>query len=185
LVLLHAPAIPSGISKVEQNGELNKAQRESAWKALEKFYELGLTKSIGVSNFWPRHFEHLETFAKVKPMINQIEYHPWNQRPLQVEYCQKNGIVVEGWGPLAQNKLLEDETMKKLAEKYKKTVAQVSIRWHLQKGIIVIPKSIKESRVIENADVYDFEVSEEDIKLIDSLHKGYLCVGVWEHDEVL
>jgi len=186
LVLLHAPAIPNPkVEDQEKEKEKNKALRKSAWLALEDFYSKGKTKSIGVSNFWPVHIDEILEFAKVKPHVNQIEYHPWNQRQVQVKYCQEKGIVVEGWGPIAKGQILGDEKLEKIAQKHKKSLPQVCFRWHLQKGIICIPKSIKEERIKENINIFDFELSKEEIKEIDDMHKGYLSAKGWEHDEVL
>jgi len=111
LVILHTPGLPFQ-TKEEQKG--NPELRKSAWKALEQFHADGKVKSIGVSNFWPQHIDEILSYAKVKISINQIEYHPWNQRKKQVDYCKGKGIAVEGWGPLAKGQLLNDETLKKL-----------------------------------------------------------------------
>jgi diketogulonate reductase-like aldo/keto reductase len=183
LVLLHAPGMPSQ-SKKDSAEEGNKALRKSAWLALEAFHSAGKTKAIGVSNFWPQHIDEILSYCKIRPHVNQIEYHPWNQRPVQVEYCQKQGIVVEGWGPFAKNQILDDKTLKAIADKHGKSVAQVCVRWCLQKGIVCIPKSVKESRIVENSQVFDFELSADQMKEIDAMHKGYLSAKTWEHDEV-
>jgi len=142
------------------------------------------TKSIGVSNFWPQHIDEILSFFKVVPHVNQIEFNPWNQRPIQVKYMIEKGIAIEGWGPIAKGQLLNDETLLKIAKNHNKTVSQVSIRWHLQKNIVCIPKSIKEERILENANIFDFELSNDEMKEIDGLHKGHLTVGSWEHDDV-
>lgn len=194
LVLLHAPGMPvkgivdpnhPEIKKKEQDAEANKALRKSAWLALEKFYKDGKTRSIGVSNFWPAHIDQILEFGTVVPHVNQIEYNPWNQRKVQVDYCQSKGILVQGWAPLSKNQILEDATLKEIAKKHGKTVSQISIRWHLQKGIVCIPKSVREERVVENSKVYDFELSSEEMKTIDGLDKGYLSAPFWEHDDIL
>jgi len=182
LILLHAPGIPTQTLE-EQKG--NPELRKSAWKALEQFHSDGKVKSIGLSNFWPKHIDELLTFSKIKPSINQIEYHAWNQRKLQVDYCRKNGITIESWGSLAQGHILKDETIKKIAEAHKKSIAQVCIRWCLQNDMITIPKSVKEERIIENMTVFDFKLSDDEMKTINNLEKGFLCVEVWEHNNVL
>jgi diketogulonate reductase-like aldo/keto reductase len=189
LVLLHAPGMPikgKQLTSSEQKtiAESNKKLRKSAWEALEKLHESGKARAIGVSNFWPQHIEEIMSYAKVKPCINQIEYHPWNQRLVQVKYCKENSIVIEGWGPFAKNQILEDETLKKIAAHYNKTVAQICVRWSLQKDVICIPKSTRESRIVENSDVFDWEITNEDMKAIDAMHKSYLSVNFWEHDDV-
>jgi diketogulonate reductase-like aldo/keto reductase len=194
LVLLHTPGMPVKVpgnpeeektKREAQDGATGRALRKSAWLALEKFYNAGKTRAIGVSNFWPVHIDQINEFATVKVHVNQIEFHPWNQREKQVTYCRENGIVVEGWAPFGQGKKLQDPTLKKIGEKYHKSGPQVSVRWHLQKGIVVIPKSVHDERVVENANVFDFELTPEEMKEIDGLEEGYLCAPVWEHDDVL
>ena len=106
--------------------------------------------------------------TEVKPMVNQIEFHPGYTQPEAVEYCKKNGIVVEGWSPLGSGRVLSDERLKKIAEKYGKSVAQICVRWCLENGVLPLPKSVTESRIIENASVFDFELSAEDKAIIDN-----------------
>jgi len=183
LILLHTPGIPKEISSnIDQSK--NKELRKNAWQTLEKFYNEGKTKAIGVSNFHGKHIDEILEYAQVPPHVNQIEYHVWNQRPEQVKYCQKNNIVVEGWGPLAQGQILKDEAIGKIAEKYNKSIAQLCIRYSLQKGVIAIPKSTNLERVLENANVFDFEISKDDIKELDSMHKNYVASGKWTHENV-
>lgn len=141
------------------------------WKALEEIYASGRAKSIGVSNFQIHHLEHLFTFAKVKPVLNQIEFHPYNTRKNLVEFCKKQDIVVQAWSPLMRGLVLGDETINKIAAKYNKTAAQVVLRWIIEKGLCLAVRSTKKERVISNADIFDFKLSAEDIALIDSLNK--------------
>eukprot|EP01080_Neovahlkampfia_damariscottae_P010247 gene10247-2666_t len=176
-VLLHAPGFPG-------KQEDFKSLRKEAWAGLEQAYEEGKTKSIGISNYHGSHIEDLVSYAKIKPHMNQIELHPWNQRKSQLESCKKHGIVVEGWGPFVQGKILTDEAMIKIAEGYKKTVAQICVRWALQRGFITIPKSISEERIKSNSNVFDFEISKEDMEKINAMDKGYLCAEAWEHDKI-
>jgi len=122
--------------------------------------------------------------AEIKPHVNQIEYNIWQQRKDQVDFCKKNNIVVEGWGPLAKGQILGDEEIEKVAKKYNKSISQICIRWNLQHGIVCIPKSIKEERIIENASVFDWEISEEDMKHLDSMDKDYLSAKLWTHENV-
>jgi diketogulonate reductase-like aldo/keto reductase len=123
-------------------------------------------------SFHGRHIKELLEYAEVKPQINQIEYHCWNQRKEQIKVCKENDIIVEGWGPLAKGLILKDEKIKKIAERYNKSIAQVCIRWTLQNGIICIPKSISEERLKENSNIFDFEINEDDMKELNSMDSG-------------
>ena len=144
---------------------------KDTWRALEKLYDDGKVRAIGVSNFQIHHLEDLMADAKVKPMVNQIELHPrLTQKPL-LQFCRQHDIYVEAWSPLAKGRLLDDPTIGKLAEKHGKTPAQIILRWDLQQGIITIPKSVHEERIKENADVFDFELSEQDMAEIDALNR--------------
>ncbi len=141
-----------------------------SWKAMEEIYASGRAKAIGVSNFHQHHLEELMQTAKVKPMVDQIELHPTlTQEPLR-NYLASEGIAVEAWSPLGQGTILKNETLVAIGKKYQKSAAQVIIRWHLQSDIIVIPKSVHEERIKENFDVFDFELTAEEMKQIDSLN---------------
>lgn len=142
------------------------------WRAFEDLYKMGKVKSIGVCNFKKAHLEELKKTAEIMPMINQIEIHPLNNKYEMLEYCKDNNIKLMAWSPIMRGKLFENEDMLKLSEKYKKTVAQIILRWHIQRGVIPIPKSSKEERIKENFDVFDFNISDEDMKFIDSLNEG-------------
>ncbi|WP_226037196.1 aldo/keto reductase [Aquibacillus saliphilus] len=156
LYLIHWPAPAVGNYK-------------ESWKAMEELYKQGKIRAIGVSNFKEHHLEDLISDADIKPMVNQVEFHPnFAQKDLH-NFCKQQGIQLEAWSPLKQGQLLDDQTLIKLAEKYGKSTAQIIIRWVLQKEVIVIPKSTKEHRIIANADVFDFELTAEDIKVIDGL----------------
>jgi diketogulonate reductase-like aldo/keto reductase len=146
---------------------------KEAWRALETLYKEGRVKAIGVSNFQIHHLEDLMKDAEIKPMVNQVEYHPrLTQKELQA-FCQEHDIQLEAWSPLMQGQLLNHEVLQEIANNYNKSVAQVILRWDLQNGVITIPKSTKEHRIIENADVFDFELKEEDIKRIDDLNENH------------
>lgn len=163
LYLIHWPA------NRKQFGDEAKQINAGTWKALEELYAEGKVKAIGVSNFLPHHIEELMETAKVKPMVDQIEFHPgWAQLEVS-EYCQKNGIVVEAWSPLGRRAVLDNEVLKGIAEKYGKNAAQVCIRWILQHGILPLPKTVHPDRMAENADVFDFELTAEEMKVIDGL----------------
>ncbi len=140
-----------------------------AWKALVKLKAEGRVKSVGVSNFTVAHLKRVIDETGVVPSVNQIELHPLFQQNELVEFHAEHGIVTESWSPLGQGTLFDDPDLKRLASKYGKTVAQVVIRWHLDRGFIVIPKSVTPSRIDENFDVFDFELDKEDIAKIVSL----------------
>ncbi|MCM3440582.1 aldo/keto reductase [Metabacillus halosaccharovorans] len=145
---------------------------KDAWRALETLYKQGKVKAIGVSNFQIHHLEDLMMSAEIKPMINQVEYHPrLTQKELQ-EFCQKHEIKLEAWSPLMQGELLDNDTLQSISAKYQKTIAQIILRWDLQNGVITIPKSTKEHRIIENASIFDFELTKEDMEKIDSLNEN-------------
>ena len=145
---------------------------KDTWKALEKLYKDGRVRAIGVSNFHVHHLKDLLTVAEIKPMVNQVEYHPHLTQPELLEFCNAEGIQMEAWSPLKQGELLSEPTIVEISEKYKKSPAQVILRWDLQNGVVTIPKSIKEHRIIENADIFDFELSTEDMNRLNSLNKN-------------
>ncbi|WP_326924151.1 aldo/keto reductase [Bacillus haynesii] len=144
----------------------------AAWKALETLYEQGRVKAIGVSNFHIHHLEDLLKDAAVKPAINQVEYHPrLTQKELQT-FCSSHGIQLQAWSPLMQGQLLSHPLLKDIADKHGKTPAQVILRWDLQNGVITIPKSTKAERIAQNADIFDFELTIEEMKQIDGLNEN-------------
>lgn len=156
-----------------------------SWKVLEELYEEGKIKVIGVCNFQKHHLETLMKEAKIKPMINQIESHPTFSQAKLIDYCKEQGIAVQAWGPIGKGQDIQNEIILALAEKYGKTPAQIILRWHVQRDIIAIPKTIKEHRLVENMDVFDFELSKEDMDLISSLdtgktNRGYQPGYQWE-----
>lgn len=144
------------------------------WRAMEDLYNDGLIKSIGVSNFEQPHLEKLLTTAKIVPAVDQIETHPYFQQKELNEYLRSLGIAHEAWGPLGQGKgnVLEDPTLAKIAEAHQKTIAQVILRWHLQRDIIVIPKSVHAERIAQNIDVFDFQLSDEEMSLIAGIDQN-------------
>ncbi|WP_144454844.1 aldo/keto reductase [Bacillus sp. DE0587] len=145
---------------------------KETWKALEKLYKDGKVKAIGVSNFHKHHLEDLLSEAEIVPTVNQIELHPLLSQEELRNFCKEKGIVVEAWSPLAQGKLLDNPVLTEIAAKYNKSTAQVILRWDLQNDIVTIPKSIKEHRIIENADIFDFELTAEDLEKINGLNKN-------------
>ncbi|WP_373228560.1 aldo/keto reductase [Cohnella sp.] len=147
-----------------------KGKFKEAWRALESIYKDGRVKAIGVSNFQIHHIDELDSV--IKPMVNQVEYHPMLTQKELHHYCKEQGIQLEAWAPLMQGQLLDHPVIKEIADRYNKSIAQVIIRWDLQNGVVTIPKSTKESRIVENAAVFNFELTQEDMNLIDSLNEN-------------
>ncbi|WP_191557683.1 aldo/keto reductase [Metabacillus idriensis] len=145
---------------------------KEAWRALETLYKNGKIKAIGVSNFQIHHLESLMEDAEIKPMINQVEFHPSLTQKNLLSFCKEHGIQLEAWSPLMQGQLLDHPQLMDIANKYKKTIAQIILRWDLQNGVITIPKSTKEERIIQNAAIFDFELTEGDMALIDGLNRN-------------
>lgn len=144
---------------------------KETWGAMEKLYEEGKVKAIGVSNFTEEHLENLMKEAKITPAVNQVEYHPKNAQKKLLEYCETHGIQMEAWRPLGRGDLLEDETIKQIADRHGKTPAQVLIRWCLETKVVTIPKSITPERITVNAQVFDFSLTAEDIQAIDGMNE--------------
>ena len=149
----------------------NKLNAET-WRAFEYLYKTGKVKSIGVCNFKIGHLEELKATAEIMPMVNQVEIHPLSSKDTMLDYCNKNNIQLVAWSPIMRGKIFSNELIIALAEKYKKIIAEVILRWHIQRGVIPIPKSSNEERIKENIDVFDFEISKEDMDIIDSLNEG-------------
>lgn len=149
-----------------------KGKYVDTWKALEKLYKDGKVRAIGVSNFHIHHLQDVLEVAEVKPMVNQVEYHPKLSQVELLNFCKENDIQLEAWSPLMQGQLLDDEVLKEIADSHNKSVAQVILRWDLQNGVITIPKSVKEHRIKENADIFDFELSDEEMQKIHALNEN-------------
>lgn len=145
---------------------------KETWRALERIYEEGRVRSIGVSNFMQYHLEDLLTEAEIVPMVNQMEFHPYLVQQSLLDYCRDKGIQYEAWSPLMQGHIFDVPLMQALAEKYQKTIPQVVLRYDLQKGVITIPKSSKKERIIANAEIFDFEISAADVQAMDALDQG-------------
>lgn len=140
------------------------------YRAIERLYDEKLIRATGVANHHAHHLEAIAAKANIKPMVNQIECHPRLTQFDLREYCEEQGIAITSWSPLARGRILEEPTLKRISTKHSKSTAQTIIRWHLQHDLIVIPKSENPSRIAENMDVYDFELSFEDMKNIDALN---------------
>ncbi len=141
------------------------------WKAMEEIYASGRAKAIGVSNFQTHHLERLRNEASVTPAVNQIEVHPYLSNDTVRAYDSEHGIATEAWSPIAQGKVLDNPTIVRIAESLDRTPAQVTLRWHLQRGDIVFPKSVTRTRVEENFALFDFELSETDMADIAGLNR--------------
>lgn len=165
LYLIHWPA------NRKQFGDEAKQLNAETWRAMEDLYHEGKIRAIGLSNFMPHHIAELMETAKVKPMVDQIEVHPGWPHAEEVKKIQAMNILVEAWAPLGGQgaSVLTNPTMKKIADKYGKSTAQVSLRWVLQQGILPLPKSNHAKRMKQNADIFDFELSANDMKEISSL----------------
>jgi 2,5-diketo-D-gluconate reductase A len=144
----------------------------STWKTLEEFHGDGRARSIGVSNFQIEHLERLASETDTVPAVNQIEVHPYLTNDAVRAYGQEHGIATEAWSPIAQGDVLEDQTITRIAEDVGKTSAQVVLRWHIQRGDIVFPKSVTPSRMRENFELFDFELGSEDMEAISALDRG-------------
>lgn len=145
-----------------------------AYRALEDLYDEGKIKATGISNFYPDRMVDLASFTRIKPMINQIEIHPYHQQVFSKEWHDKYGVQLEAWAPFGEGRknMFELSELKEIGDKYGKTVAQVILRWHLQRGIVVIPKSTHLERMKENFNVFDFELAHEDMDVISKLDKN-------------
>ena len=141
------------------------------WRAMEEIYRSGRSKAIGVSNFQPNHLDRLRAETDVLPAVNQVEVHPYFTQTDVRSYGVEHGIVTEAWSPIAQGKVLDDPTIGRIAERYGKTPAQVTLRWHIQRGDVVFPKSATRSRVEENFAIFDFELGDDDVTDISLLDR--------------
>ncbi|OGU60075.1 MAG: glyoxal reductase [Ignavibacteria bacterium RBG_13_36_8] len=148
-----------------------KGKYKDTWKALENNYKQGRVKAIGVSNFLEYHIENIKDSAEILPMVNQVEFHPYLVQQELFDYCKTNNIQFEAYSPLMQGKMLSDSLITTLADKYSKTPAQIILRWNIQKGVVTIPKSATEERILSNSQIFDFEISPEDMKSIDGLDR--------------
>lgn len=149
---------------------------KEAWKAMESLYKEGKIRAIGVSNFQQHHIETLLSFAEVRPVLNQIEFHPKLAQKELKEFCKQHDIAVQAWSPLMQGLILTNSVIMNLAEKYGRSAAQIVLRWVIQKEVLLVSKSVKPERIKSNAQIFDFRLSEEDMKEIDALNEN-LRVG--------
>ncbi len=166
LYLMHWPELP----------------RIETWKKLEKTCEQGKCRAIGVSNFTITHLQELLSQCNIVPVVNQVEFHPWLYQKELLEYCKRKGIVVEAYSPLTHGKKLGDARLEELAKKYGKSPAQILIRWALQHGTVPLPKSKSPERISENAQVFDFQISPEDMKQLNAFHQNLRTC--WDPTEI-
>lgn len=145
---------------------------KDTWRALEKLYTEKRVRAIGVSNFLQHHLEDLLQTAEIVPMVNQMEFNPYLVQQGLLDFCNSKKIQYEAWSPFMQGDLFDLNLTDKLEKKYNKSAAQIVLRWNLQKGVITIPKSVHEKRIKANADIFDFELSKEDVAYLDSFDRG-------------
>lgn len=145
---------------------------KETWRALEHLYATGRAKAIGVSNFQVHHLEDLMATAHVMPMVNQIEMHPWLQQEELRDFARQKGILLEAWRPIMMGKVNELDALWEIGRKYGKSAVQVTLRWLLQLGVVAIPKSVKAERIVQNAAIMDFELTEQDMEIIARLERG-------------
>lgn len=161
LYLIHWPAPKRGLLYVE------------SWQAMERLKNEGLVKSIGVSNFHTHHLEQILKVAEHVPVLNQVELHPLLTQDALIEFDKSHSILTQAWSPLARGQILTNELIVALAAKHGRVPSQIVLRWHIQRGIAVIPKSTSKARIIENMDVFDFELTDEEMSSITALNANY------------
>jgi len=180
LYLIHWPAVKG----LKRQSPKNAERRKETWTALEELYKQGKCKAIGVSNYTISHIEELLKHCKVVPAVNQVEYHPHLFQKDLLKFCESKGIQLEAYSSLGSEdgELMEDPKVKEVAKKYKKTVAQILLRWGIQQIIPIIPKSVHKDRIIENSQLFDFEINKKDMETLFSLDKGeHYC---WDPTDV-
>ena len=171
LYLIHVPAV----ELLDKNWQQT---NHSTWRAFEQLYKEGRIKAIGVSNFLPHHLQALMDTAEVMPMVNQIEVHPGFNSAETIDFCRNHNIAVEAWGPFGNGQVLTNEHLQTIADSYRKSVAQICLRWLIQKGIVPLPKSYNKERIIENTRIFDFELTDTDMNIIDNITDcGGFCVN--------
>ncbi len=160
-------------------------KRKDTWKALETLYEEGKCKAIGVSNYLLPHLEDLMSYCKITPAVNQIEMHPYifGSRIETINFCRQNSIVPVAYSPLTKGQKLKDTVLIKMATKYKRSTAQILLRWAVQHSFVVIPKSSVHSRITENHEIFDFQISQQDMEILDVMDEG-LATG-WDPSDTI
>eukprot|EP01083_Nonionella_stella_P023144 63992_1 len=176
LYLIHWPG------QFSESDLSNREYRSRVWRQMEKVLEMGLCRSIGVSNFTESHLGDILCDCKIVPHVNQIELNPLQNPKSLRSFCEMKGIVVEGYAPLAKGRALSNPTVKSIGAKHNKSPAQILIRWSLQQNVVTIPKSMNPSRITENLDVFDFRLSESELTLLGDLHEDLRVT--WNPDDV-
>ena len=176
LYLIHWP------NPVQYRSTWKKAMQET-WKAFEELYEQGKIRAIGISNFMPHHIDALMETAKIKPMVNQLKLCPGITQQETVKYCNKNEILVEAYSPFGTGTIFTSDVMKEMAQKYNKSIGQLCLRWCLQNDFVSLPKSANPMRIKDNAQIFDFEISKEDMDIISGLEGS--CGEAPDPDNIL
>jgi diketogulonate reductase-like aldo/keto reductase len=145
---------------------------QETWRVMEEIYQSGRAKAIGVSNFQAHHLEDILRDGQIAPTVNQVEFHPFLVQPELAEFCHSHEIQVEAWSPLMQGQIVTVQAVREIAEKYQKKPAQIALRWDLQHSVVTIPKSSNPNRIAENARIFDFELSQADMDVLDALDEG-------------
>lgn len=178
LYLIHWPG-----SSHPAHSPLNAKLRTESWRALEKIYAAGKARAIGVSNYTVRHLQELLVAASVTPAVNQVEFHPLLYQKDLFDFCNQHGIVLTAYSSIGKGKLVDNLDIGKVAAKYGKFTAQILLRWAMQHGVIVIPKSSSPDRLRQNANVFDFEISQDDMTFLDGLNQNWHCA--WDPSSVV
>lgn len=147
--------------------------KDSAWKTLEKLYEQKLVRAIGVSNYSVSHLKALMERSLIVPAVNQVEFSPFFYKKELLEFCQAKGIQLEAYSPLTRGKRLDHPVLQKIAKRSGKTIAQVLLRWCIQRGVVVLPKTQRKERLVENSQIFNFELLAEDMRELDGLNENY------------
>jgi len=145
---------------------------KETWTVLEEIYRSGRARAIGVSNFLVHHLEDLLADAEVVPAVDQVEFHPRLLQPDLLKFCREHGVQMEAWSPLMQGQIISEPRVQQLAAKYGRTPAQIVLRWDLQHGVVTIPKSVRAERIVENSQIFDFELAPEDVAALDALDEN-------------
>ena len=156
--------------------------RNETWRALEKLYDEGLCRAIGVSNYTIQHLDELLEDCTIEPAVNQVEYHPFLYQKKLRDYCRSKNIALESYSPLTKGQRINDKHLTEIAKKYNKSNAQILIRWNIEQEVVVIPKSSNKERIIENSKVFDFTIKPEDMEKLNALNEGYRCT--WDPSNI-
>jgi diketogulonate reductase-like aldo/keto reductase len=146
--------------------------RRKTWDVAVELHQEGKVRAIGVSNYTVRHLEEMKKYSNITPAVNQVELHVFLQQPELVEYCQEHGIVIEAYSPLAHGQVMDEPVIQQIAKKHQKSYAQIMLRWCIEKGFVILPKSITPARIKENIAIFDFKLDDDDMKELKKLDRG-------------